>query len=68
MSKVPPTKVNRKAPSKRIFYRNSDKEKAIILMAFLLTLLIAQSMLIGAMSISLWRTYRYCNHDRTQMD
>ena len=55
MKKLPPP-VSKRPKRKRIFYRNADKQKALYLLAFLLTLLIVQSMAIGAMGIIIWRS------------
>jgi hypothetical protein len=45
----------KKIPCRRIFYRNEDKRKALLISSFVLTLLTLQSVLIGLMSTVIWR-------------
>ncbi len=47
MKKIPPTLIQKKKGKYKIFYRNSDKRKAMIFLAFLLTLILSQSFTIG---------------------
>lgn len=46
---------------KRIFYRNADKAKAIQLLAFLLSLIVIQSLVIGNLAVQLNGAIQQCN-------
>lgn len=54
--------MRRLLPAKRrIFYRNADKQKAIQLLAFLVTLIAIQSLVIGNLAVQLKGAVQQCN-------